>query len=68
MCLGISTASIQIFICFLVANSPNKKDVRWALMEYQSSGHEDEWQSGNFMIYNIPGLRKSQRILTQNNS
>ena len=45
-----------------------KKDVRRALMEYQSSGHEDEWQSGNFMIYNIPGLRKSQRILTQNNS
>ena len=32
-----------------------KKDARKAMMKYQSSGNEEEWQ------YNIPGLRKSPR-------
>ena len=41
-----------------------KKDVRKALIKYQSSGDPEEWQSGNFLLFNIPGLRKSPRNLT----
>ena len=38
-----------------------KKDARKAMMKNQSSGNAEEWQSGNFMLYNIPGLRRSPR-------
>ena len=38
-----------------------KKDARKAMMKYQSSGNSEEWQSGNFWLYNIPGLRRSPR-------
>ena len=41
-----------------------KKDVRKALIKYQSSGDAEEWHSGNFLLFNIPGLRKSPRNLT----
>ena len=41
-----------------------KKDVRKALIKYQSSGDAEEWQSGDFLLVNIPGLRKSPRNLT----
>ena len=44
-----------------------KKDVKRALMEYQSSGNANEWQSSNFLIFNIPGLRKSRRNLASQN-
>ena len=44
-----------------------KKDLKRALMVNQSSGKADEWQSGNFLIFNIPGLRKSRRNLTSQN-
>ena len=45
-----------------------KKDVRKALVKYQSSGDAEEWQSGNFLLFNIPGLRKSPRNLTPHNT
>ena len=41
-----------------------KNNIRKALMSNQSSGNAEEWQSGNFLLYNIPGLRKSPRNLT----
>ena len=41
-----------------------KKDVRKALVKYQSSGDAEEWQSGNFLLFKIPVLRKSPRNLT----
>ena len=41
-----------------------KKDGRKALIKYQSSGDAEEWQSGNFLLFNIPGLRKSPRNIT----
>ena len=41
-----------------------KKDIRKALMKYQSSGDTKEWQSGNFLLFDIPGLRKSPKNLT----
>ena len=41
-----------------------KKNVQKALIKYQSSGDAEEWQSGNFLLFNIPGLRKSPRNLT----
>ena len=41
-----------------------KKYIRKALIKYQSSGDAEEWQSGNFLLSNIPGLRKSPRNLT----
>ena len=42
----------------------NKKYVRKALIKYQFSGDAEEWQSGNFLLFNIPGLLKSPRNLT----
>ena len=44
-----------------------KKDVKNALIKYQSSGNAEEWQSNNFLLFNIPGLRKSPRNLTPEN-
>ena len=41
-----------------------KKYVPKALIKYQSSGDAEEWQSGNFLLFNIPGLRKLPRNLT----
>ena len=39
----------------------DKNDAIKAMMKYQSSGNAEEWQSGNFLLYNIPGLRRSPR-------
>ena len=36
-----------------------KRDIKTALLQIQSSGLVDEWQSDNFILYNISGLRKS---------
>ena len=45
-----------------------KKDALKAKMKYQSSVYGEEWQLGNFLIYNIPGLRKSPRnVMALNN-
>ena len=41
-----------------------KKNERKALIKYQSPGDAEEWQSGNFLLFNIPGLRKLPRNLT----
>ena len=41
----------------------HKKDARKPMMKYQSSGNAEEWQSGNFLLYNIPGLEISSRNL-----
>ena len=30
-------------------------------MKYQSAGNSEEWQSGNFWLYDIPGLRRLPR-------
>ena len=39
-----------------------KSNVRKALKTVQSQGNEGEWQSNNFLLYNIPGLRKYVRL------
>ena len=38
-----------------------KKDSRKAMVKQQSSGNTKEWQSDNFLLFNIPGLRGSPR-------
>ena len=44
-----------------------KKDARKAMMKYQSSGNAEEWQSGNFLLHNISGLRRSPKnVMTLN--
>ena len=40
----------------------NKSSVRKVLKNLQSQGNEEEWQANNFLLYNIPGLRKSTKI------
>ena len=37
-----------------------KKNVKQALLLKQKSGVADEWQSDNFILHNIPGLRISR--------
>ena len=36
-----------------------KKNIKQALLLKQKSGDPNEWQNDNFVLYNIPGLRKS---------
>ena len=38
-----------------------KKGAKKAMMKYRSSGNSEGWQSGNFLLYNNPGLRISTR-------
>ena len=47
--------------------NPNiyKSNVRRELKNIQSQGNEEEWQANNFLLYNIPGLRKSLKKVNQ---
>ena len=49
----------------LVSKASIKTTVKRTLITIQSSGNTEEWQAENFKLYNISGLRKSQRILNQ---
>ena len=49
----------------LVSKVSIKTTVKRTLITIQSSGNTEEWQAENFKLYNISGLRKSQRILNQ---
>ena len=41
-----------------------RSNVRNALKLIQTQGNEEEWQINNFILYNIPGLRKSLKNCT----
>ena len=45
----------------LVSLASIKKSLKSSLIKIQSSGDPEEWQAENFKLYNITGLRKSQR-------
>ena len=36
-----------------------KTNIKRKLLEIQSNGKEDDWLANNFLLYNIPGLRKT---------
>ena len=38
-----------------------KRSTKAHLLKIQSMGTLDEWENNNFLLYNIPGLRKSSR-------
>ena len=38
-----------------------KTDLKKVILNLQGSGEPTEWQSDNFPLYNISGLRKSNR-------
>ena len=42
-----------------------KRNVKNSLLKHQSSGENDEWQANNFPLFNITGLRRSNRIIEQ---
>ena len=42
-----------------------KSNVKRTLIGLQNSGDKEEWQSENFLLYNISGLRKSSRLNPQ---
>ena len=39
-----------------------KTNVKRTILQLQSKGNSDEWQAGNFLLFNISGLRKSTRL------
>ncbi len=39
-----------------------KSNVKSYLLKVQSEGKESEWQPSNFILTNVPGLRRSNRI------
>ena len=41
-----------------------KNSIKRKLLEIQSQGDSMEWQAANFKLYNINGLRKSERIVS----
>ena len=45
----------------LVSLASIKKSLKRSLINIQSFGDPEEWQAENFKLYNIHGLRKSQR-------
>ena len=48
-----------------VSSSAYKYDIGAYLHNVQSSGNSTEWLAENFKLYNVVGLRKSERIITQ---
>ena len=44
-----------------------KKRIKIYLLDIQSSGSCQEWQFENFKLTNIPGLRRSNRLIPQDN-
>ena len=39
-----------------------KTNLKRLLLDIQNKGDRNEWQSDNFLLYNINGLRKSERL------
>ncbi len=40
-----------------------KDNVKHFLLKYQSAGDENEWHASNHILSNVPGLRKSDRLI-----
>ena len=47
----------------LVKISIYKNNAKKALLNVQARGQESEWHADNFILHNIPGLRKSARLI-----
>ena len=41
---------------------PYKSNVTRMLLDVQARGDSNEWEAGNFLLYNISGLRRSSRV------
>ena len=48
----------------LVKISIYKNNAKKALLNVQAGGRESEWQDDNFILHNIPGLRRSARLIS----
>ena len=44
-----------------------KKSIKTHLLQVQSSGDSQEWNCSNFKLFNLPGLRSSERVKTKQN-
>ena len=62
----IASANKNINLCY--SDSSLKSSIKTTLREIQKQGDAMEWQSVNFKLYNISGLRKSSRIANLNSN
>ena len=46
----------------IISISAYKANIKRYLLEQQCTGDDSEWEAGNFLLYGITGLRKSDRI------
>ena len=50
-----------LWLTSLISTKALKNNVHRALLDIQKRGNNCEWQSGNFILYNVRGLRRSAR-------